>query len=204
MEAMTHPDPSHAGQPPWKSRVLPPPEPWLEEWVTSLWESFPEIEQIYVLGDRARGPQGQKPDYSLLLYAGYDRALELMTTLAREEDKRRASDGIIHLYIENYGATFCGIWGGALIPNEYNNDWEEGHDYVLWKERGSAARPLRERLRLPLERRQTERRRIDTAVIEDAARDRLQPLWPESENRERRGGDRRRAYTEWLPLLDSA
>jgi hypothetical protein len=200
MEAMIPSD-----QPPWKSQVLPPPEAWLKVWAEALWNDFPRIEQIYVLGDRARGPQGQKPDYSLLLYAGYDRALELMTALAREEDARRASDGIVHLYIENYGATFCGIWGGALITNEYNSDWEEGHDYVLWKERGSAARPLGERLSLPLERRRRQRRQIEDAALEDPARDQLQPFWPHDEkNRkaERRSGERRRIYAELLPQHD--
>jgi hypothetical protein len=190
-----------------KSRAIPSPEAWLEDWAVALWNDFPEVEQIYLLGDRARGPQGQKPDYSLLLYGGYDRALELMTTLARTQDERRATDGIIHLYIENYGTTFCGIWGGALIPNDYNRDWEEGHDYVLWKTRGGAALPLAERLRLPLERRIAQRRRIDTAVVEDSARDQLQPLWPPQESTDlrkenRRGNDRRREYSELLPQLN--
>jgi hypothetical protein len=190
-----------------KSRTLSPPEAWLEEWIQPLLAAHPEIEQVYLLGDRARGPQGQKPDYSLLFYAGYDNALELMMALAREEEERRTNDGILHLYVENYGATFCGIWGGALIPNNLNSDWREGTDFLLWIERGSRARPLSERLRLPLERRFGDRRRraeaAEPAEPVEPTRDDLTPTFTGAlDNNERRRTDRRRDVAQLVPLLE--
>lgn len=194
-----------------KSRTLALPESWLEEWIQPVLRDHPEIEQVYVLGDRARGPQGQKPDYSLLFYAGYDQALDLMIALAREEEDRRTTDGILHLYVENYGATFCGLWGGALIPNNLNNDWQEENDYKLWIERGTNARPLSERLRLPLERRIGDRRQRaallaaeakEAAEATEATRDDLAPLFTGAlDTGERRRSDRRRDINELVPLL---
>jgi hypothetical protein len=182
-----------------KSRVLAPPEDWLEEWIKPILSRHLEIEQVYLLGDRARGPHGQKPDYSILLYAGYDRALELLTRLVRGEDCLRTGDGIIHVYVENYGATFCGIWGGALIPNELNREWTEGRDYLLWIERGNRARPLSERLMLPLERRAGERR---SEISSKEPHDELQPIWKAVSSEERRRSDRRRDLQNMLPHLE--
>src|SRR5688500_7701603 len=96
-------------QPQYLSGRLALPDDCLEEWIEPILSEYPQIEQVYVLGDRARGPQGQKPDCSLLFYAGYDNALSIMTSLAREELDLRPPDAIVHLYLENYGATFCGI-----------------------------------------------------------------------------------------------
>lgn len=197
--AHTSPDDWHL-----KPARLSLPEEWVGDWFAPILNRFSEIEQVYILGDGARGPHGQKPDYSLLLYAGYDRALDLMTQLSRAEDEYRCHDGIVHLYVENYGATFCGIWGGALIPNELNRTWIEGRDYLLWVERGDAARPLCERLRLPLERRGAERRaRQSTPASQwDDGRDALQPLFPETPaTSERRVTERRRDLTELMQML---
>jgi hypothetical protein len=194
-------------QPQYLSGRLALPDEWLGEWLEQILAAYSQIEQVYLLGDRARGPQGQKPDYSLLLYAGYDNALDLMTSLAREELTLRPEDAIVHLYIENYGATFCGIWGGALIPNEYNRDWEDSHDYLLWKQKNETAVSLAERLRLPLERRRSQRRQQylngDVAVFDD--RDQLQPIWQQTDDsRERRKTERRRAVQDLVSFLDSA
>jgi hypothetical protein len=207
MEAMIPSD-----QPQYLSGRLEPPDEWLGEWLEQLLAAYPQIEQVYLLGDRARGPQGQKPDYSLLLYAGYDNALSLMTSLARGELALKPSDAILHLYVENYGATFCGIWGGALIPNEYNRDWEDGHDYLLWKQKNEAAVSLAERLKLPLERRRQQRRQqfLDGAVSAFNDRDQLQPVWkptPDSrphDPKERRKMERRRALQDLVTFGESA
>jgi hypothetical protein len=187
-----------------KTGILAMPEPWLQEWLAKIVERHPEIEQVYLLGGKARGPQGQKPDFSFLLYAGYDNALDLLRSLAREEGELRNVDAIVHLYVENYGATFCGLWGGGLIPNELLQDWEEGRDYRLWLERSDRARPLSERLRLPLERRTADRRREasgselhDTASLNLEERDSSQPS-------ERRDNDRRRDPMELVSQIDQA
>jgi hypothetical protein len=183
-----------------KPRTLAPPESWLEEWIAPLLDLHIEIEQVYLLGDRARGPQGQKPDYSLLFYAGYDNALELLMSLAREEERWRTSDGILHVYVENYGATFCGIWGGALIPNGLNRDWRENDDYLLWIDRGDKTRSLSDRLRMPFERRKGDRRRREAAP--EPTRDDLPPLFSSPPSTEdRRANDRRREMSELQPLL---
>ncbi len=199
------------------------PEPWLQSWTTPLLRRHPEIEQVFLLGKEARGPFGQKPNYSLLFYAGYDRALDLLTSLAREENEFRCAEGILHLYVENYGATFCGIWGGALIPNDLNNSWVEEVDYKLWIEISSRSRPLSERLRLPEERRQGERRHASITegfdIDADPTRDELSPVFVENfsiENshaavqngdsnraQRRERSDRRRDMWDWMPLLDN-
>ena len=195
--------------------MLSQPEPWLQSWISPLLRRHPEIEQIYLLGNQARGPCGQKPHYSLLFYAGYDCALELLTALAREEHEFHTDEGTLHLYVENYGATFCGIWGGALIPNVLNNSWIDEVDYQLWIEISSRSRPLAERLRLPHERRKNDRRHMTiTEGIElgaAPARDELAPIFEDaslsnstgsnSERRER--SDRRRDMWDWMPLLES-
>lgn len=178
--------------------MLVKPEPWLQKWVASLLKDYPEIEQVYILGNQARGPRGQKPNYSLLFYAGYDRALKLMMALARAEDELRPDDGIVHLYVENYGATFCGLWGGALIPNSLNCSWLDGFDFQLWIETGQNLRPLQERLRLPEERRQGERRDelipffTEVPIIQEVDRS-----LEERRNRD----DRRRDPQELVPML---
>ena len=118
--------------------------------------------------------------------------------LAREEDQLRPAEGILHLYVENYGATFCGLWGGALIPNALNCSWLENFDFKLWMAVNENSRPLQERLRLPEERRQGERR------------DELAPFFTEeiiapepklSRDERRSREDRRRDYQELVPLL---
>lgn len=191
-----------------KPLILAPPEAWLASWIAPVLARYAAIEQVYLLGNHARGRYGQKPDYSLLLYAGYDRALELLTSLARDENELRTTDGIVHLYVENYGATFCGIWGGGHIPNELNRAWEAGADYLLWIERGDQARLLSERLSLPLERRAGQRRgeaQVDEAQAGES-RDLLQTLWPpqssadQHHSGERRNSDRRRDVRELLKL----
>ena len=178
--------------------MLSKPEPWLQKWIAELMKRHPEIEQVYLLGNQARGPRGQKPNYSLLLYAGYDHALNLMMALAREEDEVRPADEIIHLYVENYGATFCGLWGGALIPNALNCDWLEGFDFSLWIDVGRNSRPLLERLRLPEERRQGERR-DQLAPFFDEEQEAREARLREEERRNR--NDRRRDNHELTPLL---
>lgn len=183
-----------------KHLLIKPPEPWLHEWITPLLQRHPEIEQVYVLGKKARGAYGQKPDYSLLLYAGYNRALELMMALARAEENYRTMDGIIHLYVENYGATFCGIWGGSLITHELNRDWQNGIDYLLWVEQSTVAGSLADRLRQPEDRRRGDRRSDQEPQAEE--RDKLETLWPGSEA-ERRQTDRRRSYEELVELRNS-
>lgn len=194
--------------------MLLQPEPWLQSWIAPVLQRHPEIEQVYLLGNQARGPFGQKPNYSLLFYAGYDCALELLTSLAREENEFRSDEGILHLYVENYGATFCGVWGGALIPNELNNSWVDEADYKLWINIASRSRPLCERLRLPEERRQGDRRSMATTEAiklgADMTRDELTPIFAESasnngasggsERRER--NDRRRDMWDCMPLLE--
>lgn len=184
------------------------PESWLKQWTAQLLKRHPNIEQVYLLGDKARGPFGQKPNYSLLFYAGYNGALDLLMALAREEDKHRPDDGILHLYVENYGATFCGIWGGALIPNELNHDWIEKTDYQLWLEVASGSRPLSERLRLPEERRQDNRRldavtdylQLGAAWADDETNPMPSDAFPDGEERRERQ-DRRRDVWELMPLL---
>jgi len=187
------------------------PEPWLQSWISPLLRRHPEIEQVYLLGNQARGPFGQKPNYSLLFYAGYDNALGLLMALAREEAALRTDEGILHLYVENYGATFCGIWGGALIPNELNRDWIEGADYHLWIDLSENSRPLSQRLLLPQERRKSDRR--DTAENDSRFNDAFRqsqsaPVLPakiangreHTERRERQ--DRRREVWDLIPLLE--
>jgi hypothetical protein len=184
-----------------KTGVLPLPEPWVGEWFAKILERHPEIEQVYILGGKARGPQGQKPDYSFLLYAGYDNALDLLRSLAREEGEMRSQDAIIHLYVENYGATLCGLWGGALIPNDLSQEWEEGRDYRLWIELSDRARPLSERLRLPLERRKADRRSAEGEESPDAATLNLEERAATVPS-DRRDNDRRRDPLELAPLLE--
>ena len=185
--------------------MLSQPEPWLQLWLAPLLKRHPEIEQVYLLGNQARGPYGQKPNYSLLFYAGYDNALGLLTSLAREEETLRPEDEILHLYVENYGGTFCGIWGGALIPNDLNHNWIEGSDYKLWIEVSGNSRPLSERLRSPQDRRQRERRseamisgaQLDTAFKCD---DSTAPAAPASGEERRERSDRRRDIWDMVPL----
>ena len=178
--------------------MLSKPEAWLQTWIDELLKRHPEIDQVYLLGNQARGPRGQKPNYSLLLYAGYDHALGLMMALARVEDEQRPADGIIHLYVENYGATFCGLWGGALIPSSLNCDWLEGFDFDLWIDVSGKSRSLQERLRLPEERRQGERR-DQLAPFFDEEQEALEAQKLEAERRDR--NDRRRDFEEMVPLL---
>ena len=132
-----------------------------------------------------------------------------MTALARVEDELRPADGILHLYVENYGATFCGIWGGALIPNDLNRNWIENLDYRLWMEVSGNLRPLCERLLLPEERRQNDRRDVRANTIgfgEPLNRDELTPVFAHdalvSEER-RDSSDRRRDVWDLMPLLES-
>ena len=198
--------------------MLSLPEPWLQSWILPVLRRHPEIEQVYLLGNQARGPFGQKPNYSLLFYAGYNCALKLLTSLAREESEFRSDEGILHLYIENYGATFCGIWGGALIPNELNNSWVDEVDYKLWIEISSRSRPLSHRLRLPEERRKGDRRRdtfsegfeqiattpqnAPTSTFEESELSSEFTIASSDNGERRERNDRRRDMWDWMPLLE--
>src|SRR5688500_18254370 len=94
----------------------------LREFVETLLQRFPEIEEVYLVGS-ARGLVGQRPDISLLLYVPYEEAVELMRGLARAELELRTTDMVVHLYVEYYGVTLSGLWGGSLIPYSEVKQW---------------------------------------------------------------------------------
>lgn len=134
---------------------------WLKTFVEGLVRHFPQIEEVYLLGDRARGVVGQLPDFNVLIFAGYENALELLMALARSQYQLCPMDGdaIVHVYVENYGNTLAGIWGGGHITNEALRNWHQGNDFLILYARQSDQGPgLAARIQDPLERRQQHRR----------------------------------------------
>lgn len=105
------------------------PETWLLNLTAKLAGEFSLIKQIYLLVPAVYGSKGTRPNYALLLYAGHDEALELMKQLAPAEEKMRCLEGIVHLYVENYGCNLCGLWGGNVLPREELLQWRE-EDFV--------------------------------------------------------------------------
>src|SRR5438105_198083 len=87
----------------------------LREFVNQLVEEFPHLQEVHVLGPEARGQHGQRPDYSVLLFAGYENSVDLMTALARRQFDLAPEDLILHVYVEYYGGAISGVWGGRLI-----------------------------------------------------------------------------------------
>lgn len=134
-------------------------EKWIKDLVHILVNRFPEIEEVYLLSGVARGERGQLPDYNLLLYAGYDNAVALMTALARAEVELYSTDGLVHVYVENYGATLNRAWGGRLIPHAELQYWKEDSDYVLvWARDEAEGQRLKYRIESPHDRRSADRR----------------------------------------------
>lgn len=134
---------------------------WMHGFVKKLVQRYPQIEEAYLLGDRARGTLGQLPDFNLLLYAGYDNALDLLMAMARAQHELCPidADAIVHVYVENYGGTLTGIWGGSLIQNTELRQWHEGSDYIIvYSGTETEKIGLPGRIADPYERRQQERR----------------------------------------------
>jgi len=135
-------------------------EKWIKDLVNALLKRFPEIEEVYLLSGVARGERGQVPDYNLLLFAGYDNAVALMIALARAEAELYSTDGLVHIYVENYGTTLNRAWGGRLIPHSELKFWKEGSDYVLiWAKDEDETQRLSYRIQFPNDRRSADRRR---------------------------------------------
>jgi hypothetical protein len=134
-------------------------EKWIKDLVKVIVTRFPEIEEVYLLSGVARGERGQVPDYNLLVYAGYDHAVALMTALARAEAELYSTDGLVHIYVENYGATLNRAWGGRLIPHAELKYWKAGSDFVLiWARDESEEQRLEYRIQAPHDRRSADRR----------------------------------------------
>jgi len=134
-------------------------EKWVKDLVNVIVKRFPEIEEVYLLSGVARGERGQVPDYNLLVYAGYDNAVSLMTALARAEAELYSTDGLVHIYVENYGATLNRAWGGRLIPHSEVKYWNADSDYVLvWVRDEAEEQRLTYRIEAPHDRRSADRR----------------------------------------------
>jgi len=134
-------------------------EKWVKDLVGVIVKRFPEIEEVYLLSGVARGERGQVPDYNLLLYAGYDNAVSLMTALARAEAELYTTEGLVHIYVENYGATLNRAWGGRLISHSELKYWKPDSDYVLvWARDEEEEQRLTYRIAAPHDRRSADRR----------------------------------------------
>lgn len=110
--------------------------PWLPGFLRDLTQQFPAIRQIYLFGSRVRGEARADSDWDLLVYGGYDDAMNLMRGLARaqgDEWDLMTSGQLVDLYVETEGPTLIAVWGGEVprvMPSEVRT-WREGHDFIM-------------------------------------------------------------------------
>ena len=157
----------------------------LQGFIAGLLRRFPQIQEVNVLGERARSLYGQSPDQALLLFAGYDNAFDLVQALAAAEHELHPVDQIIYLYVEYYGGTLSGVWGGGFLPYSEAKQWREGTDFVLlWRQEGFAGSDLSARIEFPEDRRVNERRVQERRAQADN--------WVSATGLNRREGERRR------------
>jgi hypothetical protein len=158
----------------------------LQEFIARLLTRFPQIQEVNVLGERARRLYGQAPDHVILLFAGYENAFDLVQALAATEEELHPADQIIYLYVEYYGGTLSGVWGGGFLPHSEAQQWHEGTDYaLLWRREGFAGKDLATRIEFPEDRRVSERRAQERRAQADA--------WVRATGLNKREGEQRRS-----------
>ncbi|MBV9864408.1 MAG: hypothetical protein JO316_03610 [Abitibacteriaceae bacterium] len=165
----------------------------LQEFVQALLQRFPQLKEVYLLGSKAKGHLGEAPKFRLLLFSGYEDTVQLLLSLERAQSELRPRGVSIYLFVEYYGGTLCGTWGGRLIHHDELKDWQEGQDFLLVAAQGDGGNHLAQRIKAPIERRQGGRRQGERR---EGAR---------GERSDRRQTDRRvsrQPSTDWLPDAD--
>jgi predicted nucleotidyltransferase len=109
--------------------------PGLTGFLRELLHSFPQIRQVYLFGSRVRGVARADSDWDILVYGGYDDAMNLMRGLARAQgdEDLKSGEELIDLYVETEGPALIAVWSTGVprvLPEEIRK-WQDGEDYML-------------------------------------------------------------------------